>query len=138
MADVSFSIFSGLSKKLRDMGDGTHAEVVSLGAVPGQVIGKVDHTTTGIGHGVKTVASAGTDEALVGSATPAKWVTVQAQSDNTGSIAIGGSGVDATEATGTGISLAAGESVTLPVNDLADVHVDATTSGDGVRYTYGM
>lgn len=137
MADVSFSILGGLSKRLRDMGDGTHAEVVSLGAAPGQEIGKVDHTTTGIGHGVKTVASAGTDEALVASATPAKWVTIQARTDNTGNIAIGGAGVDANEATGTGVLLAAAASITLPVDDLADVFVDATVSGDGVRFIYG-
>lgn len=100
------------------------------------VIGKVDHTSTGLGHGVKTVAAAGTDEALAGS-TPAKWVTVQAQTDNTGIIAVGASGVDATVATGTGVALAGGESITLPVDNLADVFIDATVTGEGVRFVYG-
>lgn len=100
------------------------------------VIGKIDHSTTGIGHGVKTVTSAGTDEAIAGS-TAAKWITVQAQTDNTGWIAVGGTGVDATEATGTGVLLDAGESVTLPIDNLADVFIDATVNGEGVRYTYG-
>lgn len=95
-----------------------------------------DHSTTGIGHGVKAVAAAGTDEALA-SSTPAKWVCVQAQTDNTGFIAVGATGVDATVATGTGVLLDAGESITLAVDNLADVFVDATVSGDGVRYTYG-
>ena len=95
-----------------------------------------DHTTVSIGHGVKTVTTAGTDVVLAAS-TAAKWVTIQAQTDNTGNIAVGGAGVDATEATGTGVLLAAGESVTLPVDNLSDVSIDASVNGDGVRYTYG-
>lgn len=97
----------------------------------------VGHDTTGIGHGVKTVASAGTDEALVSQITFAKWVTIQAQTDNTGIIAVGASGVDATVATGTGVALVAGAHITLPCDNLADIFVDATVTGDGVRYTYG-
>lgn len=89
-----------------------------------------------IGHGVKTVTTAGTDIALATSRT-ARWVIVQSQTDNTGLIAVGAAGVDATEATGTGVALAAGESVTLPIDDLASVYIDATVSGEGVRYTYG-
>lgn len=100
------------------------------------VIGKVDHSSTGIGHGVTTVTTAGTDVVLAGS-TAAKWVTVQAQTDNTGWIAVGATGVDATEATGTGVLLDAGESVTLPIDNLADVFIDSTVNGEGVRYTYG-
>lgn len=96
----------------------------------------VDHTTTGIGHGVKTVTSAGTDEVLAAS-TAAKWIVIQAQTDNTGVVAVGGSGVDATVATGNGVALQAGESITLPIDNLADLYVDATVSGEGVRYIYG-
>lgn len=89
-----------------------------------------------LGHGVKVVAAAGTDEALAASKN-AKWVVIQAQTDNTGVIAVGASGVDATVATGTGVALAAGESLSLPANDLKNIFIDATVSGDGVRYTYG-
>lgn len=99
-------------------------------------IGKVDHTTTGIGHGQKTVASAGTAEPLADS-TAAKWVAVQAYRANTAMVAIGGVGVDATAASGTGVTLAAGEAITLAVDNLADVYIDATVSGEGVRFTYG-
>lgn len=97
----------------------------------------VGHNTTGIGHGVKTVAVAGTDEALAAS-TAAKWLIIQAQTDNTGLIAVGATGVDATVATGNGVGLAAGESMTLLVDNLADIFIDSTVSGDGVRYTYGI
>lgn len=98
---------------------------------------KVEHNTRALGHGVKTVAVAGTDETLVSAARSCKWVIVQAQTDNTGIIAVGGVGVDATVATGTGVALTAGQSVTLAIDDLLRVYVDATVSGDGVRYTYG-
>ena len=91
---------------------------------------------TGIGHGVETVDAAGTHQAIVTSSTLAKVVIIQAQTDNTGAIAVGASGVDATVATGTGVLLLAGDSVTLEVDDLADVFIDATVTDDGVRFTY--
>lgn len=96
-----------------------------------------DHTTAAIGHGVKTVTTAGTDEALVASKTLCKWVTIQAQTDNTGVVAVGAAGVDATVATGTGVALTAGASITIPIDDLSKIYIDATVSGDGARYTYG-
>jgi hypothetical protein len=95
-----------------------------------------NHANTTIGHGVKTVAVAGTDEALAGS-TAAKYVIIMAQSDNTGYIAYGATGVDAAIATGTGASLAPGDtSPPLKIDNLIDVFIDATVTGDGVRYTY--
>jgi hypothetical protein len=96
----------------------------------------VNHATTGFGDGVKVVAAAGTDEALAAS-TAAKWVTIQAQTDNTSRVSIGATGVDATIATGDGISLAPGDVVTIPCDNLADIFVDALVSGEGVRYVYG-
>jgi hypothetical protein len=99
-------------------------------------IGKVDHATTGFGDGVKTVTTAGTDEALAAS-TAAKWVMIQAQTDNTNKVAIGASGVDATVATGDGILLDPGDVVTIPCDNLADIFVDALVSGEGVRFVYG-
>ena len=98
-------------------------------------IGKVGHDVTGIGHGVKVVTTAGTDVVLA-TTTACKLVIIQAQTDNTGIIAVGASGVDATIATGTGVALYAGESITLLADDLADIYIDATVSGEGVRYTY--
>ena len=95
----------------------------------------VGHNKTGIVDGVKVVTTAGTDVALA-STTPAKVVIIQAQTDNTDAIAVGGVGVDATIATGTGTILYAGDTVTLEVDDLADVYIDAIVSGEGVRFTY--
>lgn len=90
---------------------------------------------TGIGHGVAVVTTAGTDVALAAS-TACKKVTIQAQTDNTSIIAVGGSGVDATIATGTGIVLNAGDAYEFEIDNLADVYIDSLISGDGVRFTY--
>ena len=90
----------------------------------------------GIGHGVETVDSAGTDQAIVTSSTPAKGVIVQAQTDNTDAIAVGATGVDATIATGNGIILYAGDSVYIPCDNLDAIYIDAIVTGEGVRFTY--
>jgi len=96
---------------------------------------KTDHNITGMGHGATVVGTAGVDVVLAAS-TAAKLVIIQAQTDNTSTIAVGGSGVDATVATGTGIVLYPGETLPLPVDNLADVYIDALVSGEGVRYIY--
>src|SRR3990167_2578127 len=108
--------------------------VDSDGHLQFDVLSLID-TITGIAHGIKTVTSAGTDEALAGS-TSCKRVTIQAQTDNTGWVAVGTSGVDATEATGNGVLLGAGDAFELEIDNLADVFIDVTVSGEGVRYTY--
>ena len=90
---------------------------------------------TGIGHGVATVTTAGTDVAIAAS-TPCKKVTLQAQTDNTSLIAVGASGVDATVATGTGIILYAGDSYEFDIDNLADIYIDSLVNGEGVRYCY--
>jgi len=99
------------------------------------IAGRVGHDVTGIGHGVTTVTTAGTDVVLAAS-TPCKIVIIQAQTDNTNPVAVGATGVDATVATGTGILLYPGEVIVLEVDNLADVFIDSITNGEGVRYTY--
>jgi len=101
-------------------------------------IGQVSHPTTTFGHGVKTVTTAGTDVPLSASSVVVLWITIQAQTDNTNYVAVGGSGVDATIATGTGVALAPGQSITLPVANLNAIYIDSLVNGEGVRYTYGI
>lgn len=116
---------------------------VDVGGQPAVAVANPDGSTiagglstpSGIGHGVKTVTTAGTDVVLA-STTPCVSVTIQAQTDNTGVIAVGGSGVDATIATGTGNVLEAGESISMDISNLNLIYIDSTVSGDGVRYTY--
>jgi len=101
------------------------------------VIGKVGHNITGIGHGYKVVTTAGSDECIVASSTPAKTVIIQAQTDNTTAVAVGATGVDASIATGTGIILYPGDwTPPIDVDNLTDIYVDALSSGEGVRYIY--
>ena len=118
------------------MDDTLDAVKVVAQTATGVDIGDVGHNITSVAHGVYVVTTAGTDVALVQVSTSAKLVVVQAQTDNTTGIAVGGTGVDATIATGTGIILNPGDSITLPISDLINVYIDAITSGEGVRYTY--
>ena len=96
---------------------------------------KVAHAVTGGADGVTVVTTAGTDVVLGGDVA-CKKIDIQAQTDNTGLIAVGFTGVDATEATGTGVILYAGDTYSLEVNNLNLIYLDSTVSGEGVRYTY--
>lgn len=91
--------------------------------------------STVIGDGRKTIASAGTREALAASTT-VKEVTITALAGNTGTVVVGGSTVVASASTRRGVPLAAGASITLAIDDLADIYLDVTTSGEGVSYLY--
>jgi hypothetical protein len=144
IGDVTINNASGANAvNIQDGGntitvDGT--VTANLGSTDNSVIDSIDTSTaskyiTGIGHGVKTVTTAGTDLALATS-TPCKKVTIQAQTDNTNIIAVGGSGVDATIATGTGVALYPGDVFELDIDNLADVYIDSLVNGEGVRYTY--
>lgn len=98
-------------------------------------MGLYDNPGSSLSSGRKTVASAGTAEALSSTATAIREVIITAETDNTGYIVVGGSGVVAALNTRKGTPLAAGASVTLEVKDLGQVYLDTTVSGDGVTYT---
>jgi hypothetical protein len=95
-----------------------------------------DHSTTGIGDGRTAVTTAGTRVALAAS-TVAKWVTITAETDNTSIVVVGGATVVAALLTRRGTPLAASESITLPIDNLADIFLDAMVSTEGVTYVYG-
>ena len=97
--------------------------------------GKIDHTVTTIGEGRQIAGTAGTRVALA-SSTSAKIVIITAETDNTDYVAVAGSTVIEADATRTGTPLAAGDSVTLLVDDLADVYIDVAVNDEGVTYTY--
>ena len=80
----------------------------------------------------KTVAAAGTAEALVAASQRVKSLTLIAKTGNTGQLYIGGSDVAA--ATNDGI--APGDTLIVPADnwlDLNDVYVDVDVSGEGVE-----
>jgi len=85
-----------------------------------------------IGSGQQVVAAAGTRVQLSATSVPILSVTVKALATNTGDIYIGGANV----AAGNGYILASGEPVSLDVDDLADVWIDAAVNGEGVSFIY--
>ena len=86
--------------------------------------------------GRQTVSSAGTRVQLSSTDTPVKRVVVEAFRINPGIVVVGGQNVVASQSTRQGISLASGDTVTLYVNNLTDIYVDAATSGDGVSFIW--
>ena len=86
--------------------------------------------------GRKVVATAGTAERLVAANTPCEQVTIIAETDNTGKVAIGDSTVVATVLTRKGMPLSPGASITLDIQDLYTLWIDSEVSGDGVTYVY--
>jgi len=99
----------------------------------GQVV--TTHSITGGGQGKKVTTGAG-NHIVLGGDVDCKKIDIQAQTDNTGLIAVGFNTVDATEATGDGIILYAGDTYSLEVTNLNLIYIDSTVTGDGVRYTY--
>jgi hypothetical protein len=90
-----------------------------------------------LGDERKVVTTAGTRVALAGS-TACRWVAICAEADNTGTIVVGAAAsVVAALATRRGIPLAAGESIALEIDNLSDIGLDSTVSGDGVTFLYG-
>lgn len=96
----------------------------------------MNQTFPNIRDGRKVVTTAGTAERLVSTNTPCKKVTIMAELDNTDYVVIGNSTVVAALATRRGIPLSAGSSITLDVEDLYTIYVDAAVSGEGVTYIY--
>jgi hypothetical protein len=84
-----------------------------------------------VGNGQKTVASAGTAEVLATNTT-IKSVTIKALLANTNNVYVGDSSVDSSN----GFELDAGESISLDINNLADIYIDVDTNGEGVSYIY--
>jgi len=85
----------------------------------------------------KEVTAAGTAERLSATHIVPAMVIIQAETDNTGLVAIGGSNVDVTETSQEGTQLYAGD-IMPPLYDvdLYDIWVDSAVNSDGVTYTY--
>lgn len=93
----------------------------------------VENWTAGsIGCGSKTVATSGVAEALGNEA--CYRVHVRANTDNSGIIVFGDNTVTASPVNGA--YLEAGESITLNIENINLVYIDASVSGEGVSFTY--
>lgn len=102
-------------------GSGGGASVVTANIAP----------PTNIGNGQKTVALAGTAEVLAASTT-CKSITIKALVGNSGDVYVGSSSVTSAN----GFVLAAGDTVSLDIDNLADIYLDTSSDGDGVSYIY--
>lgn len=111
--------------------DGTANDTSASNPLPVQVTSGI----TGIADDRKVVTTAGTRVTLA-SSTACEQVVITAETDNTGIVVVGGSTVVAALATRRGIPLYAGDTITLEIDNLADVYLDSTVSGDGVTYAY--
>lgn len=112
-------------------------DVASLPALASgsNIIGRVGHDQTGIGDGRKVVTSAGTAEALAGSTT-CKRVILSALFENTGIVVVGTSTVVAASGTRRGMPLNPADTIEIDIDNLADIFLDVTVSGEGVSYIY--
>lgn len=117
-----------------DIGDVTVNNTVGA-AVPvqpgtGAVFSVSVAAPAAIVHGQKTVATAGTEEALGSSTALTSGVRIKALHANTGWVYVGANPVTST----TGFVLDAGEEVFLEVANLATVYIDVSVNGEGVSY----
>lgn len=95
-----------------------------------------------IGNAGVDVTTAGTAVPLAATSRAFRAVTITARPGNEGVIAVGGATVSAAAGAESGAVLAAGETLTLVardsgIDDLAQIFIDASTSGAGVSYMYG-
>lgn len=86
---------------------------------------------TVVGNGKTTVTTPGT-AVQVASTTAIGSITVKALASNAGKIYVGTSSVSSSN----GFQLAAGDSVSLDINDPSKVWLDADNAGEGVTYIY--
>ena len=96
----------------------------------------LDAPNGGLYSGRKVVTVAGTAEALAAVVTRCENITITAESDNSGIIAVGDANVVAAEGTQQGVILTPLGSVTVKVGDLSKIFIDSTVSGDGVTFAY--
>lgn len=92
--------------------------------------------------GRKTVANAGTPEALVSDVTSARSVAITAETDNTDVVVVGDSSVVAALATRKGTPLSAGQTTSITLEredgkiDLSRIFIDVVVNGEGVTFTW--
>ena len=90
----------------------------------------------GLYSGRQVVTSAGTPVQLSATSERCESITIVAESDNTGLIAVGDASVVAAEGSQQGAVLTPLGSLTVKVGDLSKLYIDATVSGDGVSFSY--
>jgi len=90
----------------------------------------------GLYSGRKVVTTAGTAVQLQTTKERCENITITAESDNSGLIAVGDSSVVAAEGTQQGAILTPLGSITVKVGDLSKIYIDSTVNGDGCTFAY--
>lgn len=126
---VSSQLLQALGLALRTA-DGAAKWVTAAVPVP------ISQTAGTIGDGRTTVTTSGTEVQISGSSVPCLSLTITAELDNTDVIVVGTSTVVAALATRRGTPLSPGESVTLAIDNLNKVYIDAMVNTEGVTYSY--
>jgi hypothetical protein len=86
--------------------------------------------------GRKTVTTPGTAVQLNANSVPCKRIYITALSADVGTVYVGGPDVLAVPAgSTTGTPLTAGQSLIVPMWDLASTYIDSTSASEGVTYT---
>jgi len=80
--------------------------------------------------GAKAITTAGTPEQITATSTPIKCIVIKAKAGNTGIVYVGNS--NTTEV----FELSAKESITIPIDNLNKIWIDAAVNGEGVVYAY--
>uniref|UniRef100_A0A6H1ZG22 Uncharacterized protein n=1 Tax=viral metagenome TaxID=1070528 RepID=A0A6H1ZG22_9ZZZZ len=89
-----------------------------------------------IGDGRKTVTNPGTRVQLSTTSIKCQKVEITALSSNTNAIAVGGSTVVAAAGTERGKILMSQDSITLFVDNLNKIYIDAIVAGNGCMFIY--
>ena len=92
----------------------------------------------GIAGGRTVVTTAGTAVQLTATQTSSLSLSITAETDNTGLIAVGDADVVAAAGTQTNalVILNAGDTISVDINNLTHIYLDSTVNGDGVAYGY--
>jgi len=139
MADILREVFGIFSKRYRDMGDGSHAEVMAVGGAVSSAISTFAVPEDDPIGGQVAIAVTGTAVRLSVASVPlpSGSVLIKALSTNTAMGAAGGSAVTNTvDGTGNGHILEAGETSVVIAADLNRVWVNGT-AGDIFTYSAG-
>ncbi len=89
---------------------------------------------TSLSGGREVVVTAGVPVQLSSTSIPCSGVIIQSLRSNSGNISVGGSDVSGALGSENGVELVIGQTVTLPVNDLSRIWIDADSSGDGAQF----
>lgn len=94
-----------------------------------------NYTYTTLGDG-RVVSVTPATAVVFGAAQPCRRIVATALPTNTDVVAVGASTVLAALGSRRGITLAPGQSVEVPIDDVSKLYLDAVVAGEGVTFVY--